>query len=359
MSFLTDDLDMEDYLTYEGVDFRHTHGSHGVQLNLRECPTCGDDRWKVYMNAETGFGNCFKCDAAYTKWSYVGAHLETADKRVIAQHVSDTLKMFGYQPKRKFAEPVAVEQGTLKLPSGMNLPTTDGRNAQYLEERGVSGEYAAYFDLRYSFVGTYSYKTDEGKMMTQNFGDRIIIPIRDLDGKIVTFQGRDVTGDSDTKYLFPAKLPGTARFLYNGHKALGVRAREVLVGEGAFDVIAQKIAIDQFDEMKHIIPVGTFGKHLSETSSGPSQLDAFRRLKRECGLETVTIMWDGEEEALKSALRAAGKLTGIGLKTRVSFLPKGCDPAEVAPECVRDAWKNAQPYSRLLETRLTLKNPYS
>lgn len=359
MAFLTDDLDMEDYLTFEGIDYKHSHGGQGVQLNLRECPNCHDERWKVYLNAETGLGNCFVCDKSFNKWAFIADHLETTDKRVIVRHIEDTLKLFGYQPKKKRVDTQPSEPKKCLLPSSMPLPTVDGRNAQYLEERGVSSEYAKYFDLSYSFTGTYSFKSDDGEIITQSFRDRIIIPVRDLDGEVVTFQGRDVTGESKTKYLFPSKLMGTARFLYNGHKALSLRAREVLVGEGAFDVIAQKIAIDQFDEMKHIVPVGTFGKHLSETVSGPSQVDAFRRLRHEAGLEEVTIMWDGEQAALKSALEAARKLVGIGLKVRVAMLPKGCDPAEVDAETVRDAWRDATPYSRTLETRLKLRNPYS
>lgn len=359
MGYITDDLDMEDFLTYEGLDFRHSHGNQGVQLNVRECPVCEDDRWKVYVNAETGLGNCFKCDASFSKWSFIKALLKTEDNREVGKFISDTLKAFGYQPKRQPREKKEIEQPKLILPSSMPLPTTDGRNAQYLEDRGVSGHYAKLFGLRLSLIGSFRFRSDEGELVTQNFKDRIIIPVRDLDGELVTFQGRDFTGKAETKYLFPAKLPGTARFLYNGHRALGLRAREVLLGEGAFDVIAQQIAADSFEEMNKVVPVGSFGKSLSDSVSGPSQLDAFRRLRNEGGLETVTVMWDGEKAALSSALRAAQMLVSIGLKVRIALLPIGKDPAEVEASEVFRAWREALEYSRTLETRLKIQSPYS
>ncbi len=81
---------------------------------------------------------------------------------------------------------------------------------------------------------------------------RLLIPVYDLDGKLVTFQGRDIIGDQDAKYLFPPALPGTGRFLYNGHNA--VRARRIAMGEGAFDVFSLKAAIDGESDLRDIVP---------------------------------------------------------------------------------------------------------
>ncbi len=35
-------LDMEQWMDYQGIDYRRTHGSRGEQLNVRACPCCGN-----------------------------------------------------------------------------------------------------------------------------------------------------------------------------------------------------------------------------------------------------------------------------------------------------------------------------
>jgi DNA primase len=80
---------------------------------------------------------------------------------------------------------------------------------------------------------------------------------------------------------------------------------------------------------------------------------------RNHGLQVITILWDGEESALSSALKAARKLVGYGFHVRIGFLPKGKDPAECQPATVRKAIQTALPYSRSLEVKVRLRNPYA
>ena len=55
-------LDMGDFFEHEGIEFREKTGSSGEQYNLHYCPACGDSKWRVWMNQETGLGNCFHGD---------------------------------------------------------------------------------------------------------------------------------------------------------------------------------------------------------------------------------------------------------------------------------------------------------
>jgi DNA primase len=352
-------IDIEDYLVAEGLDYKMGSGRSGAQLNVRECPSCGNSNYKVYLHAESGFGNCFVCQQTFNPWTFAKARLGTEDKAAIHRHLDAIRKSLGYRPRRRTKLTVQVDIPEAILPLSMPLPTPDGRNATYLEERGVSGHYAGLFHLRACEYGYHEYKKPGGDVWRQVFNDRIILPVFDLDGQLVTFQGRDVTGAADQKYLFPAGLPGTGRYLYNGHTAMALRPREVIVGEGIFDVIAIQMAIDQFHEMSHIVPVGTFGKHLSKSADATAcQFSAFARLRREAGLKTVTFMWDGESEALHAALDAAELLARIGLACRIALLPKEKDPNEVDAVVVRNAWKDATPYSKLLHSRWLVRNPY-
>lgn len=360
---VTEDLSIEDYLNWQAVDYKSTSGVSGAQLNLRECPNpdCGNSKWKVYVGAETGLGKCHACDKGYNKWTLI-ADLTGKTKRELIDHINDVKRALGHKVdtrKRKTIVTAAVELDKLELPESFELPTKSGENARYLEERGVTGEYAAYFHLRYCHDAWHRYTKEDGSKGGQNCGGRIIIPIFDLEGDLVTFQGRDITGEAENKYLFPAKLPGAGRYLYNGHNAYALGAEEVIVNEGAFDVFATKRVIDAFEGMKGIVPIGTFGKHLSVSHDGvhADQISGFLRLKAR-GLKRVTIMWDGEEAALTSALLAGEALMKIGLAVRIALLPAGKDPDEADQIEVYHAWMGAVPLTPASAARLRLRNPY-
>ena len=352
------DVDPQEVLDHEGIDYRETSGSSGDQLNVKECPNCGDSNWKVYLNAETGYGVCFKCDTTYNIWTFMCDVLGTADKKVVGKFFSQIAGDTGFKPKKVAKVHVDVEVPEAVFPLSFSLPYSSGRNIDYLQDRGISGEYAARFKLRHCMMGHHTYQKD-GKEVRQKFDDRIIIPVLDLDGELVSFQGRDITGDSDRKYLFPAQLPATGRFLYNGHEAKALRAKEVIMCEGAFDVIPTAIAIDQFDEMRGVVPIGSFGKHLSTGAvDRPGQLEALYQLKQKAALKKVTIMWDGEPNALRSALDAAGQIKALGIEVSIALLPPGKDPNEVDAYEIYRAWKDATPYSKLLAVRWITRNPY-
>jgi DNA primase len=356
-SELTRELDMEFVLERESLPYRTSRGVNGMQLNLKYCPACGDSRYRAYLNADNGRGNCFVCNETFTKIKFIRHHFQLAadDWRGIAQKGEELLREQGWRPKRM--QTAMVEQTNVTLPISEPLPLVDGSNLVYLVNRGITPEITRYFHLRWCEYGWWLFKDEKGEQGSQGFDNRLIIPVYDLDGELVTFQGRDLTGTSDRKYLFPKMLPGTGRFLLNGQN---VRLTdEILIGEGAFDVMAQKIALDEEIALRHIVPVGTFGKHLSYGSTdGNDQIGRLLQLKA-AGLKKITFMWDGEEKALISALNAAKLTTSIGLLSRVALLPAGKDPNEVLPEQVRVAYYQAQTWTPALDVRWRLQNPYS
>jgi DNA primase len=371
------DVTLEDVLMAEALDYKETSGSSGAQLCIKECPNCGNTTWdKVYANQATGAGKCFKCQETFNTWKFVKwvliAKGGAGTARDVGQYLDALRKRMGYRPKAKPTapvQPVAVSAGDFELPFSNPIPDIKGNNNAYLEKRGIPGEYAQKFGLRYSLFGHWDYvdpRTGEAKR--QSFAERIIIPVTNLEGKIVTFQGRDVTGTSDTRYKFAATLPGTARFLYNGHTAYAHRSKHVLMNEGPTDVIKAQIALDQAADLAGIVAVGSFGMNLSSTKEGDDQVGAFAKLKAR-GLETVTIMWDGEEEAFSNALAAAELLIKIGLNVRIATLPvptedektngvKSHDPGSVDAIVIQRAIRDAVPVTRMSLLRMRMNNPY-
>lgn len=357
-----DEFDLEYWFERESRAHKVGRGSSGMQINCQECPNpdCGDRRWRTYLNLETGLGNCFVCNMTYNKAKFVhlalGHDLESrSDWSATYKHMREVMTERGWRPRRKTE--VAVDTTKLKLPDSFALPTKDGRNLVYLEHRGIDNELTKYFHLRYCESGWHNFTKEDGSTGGQKFDGRVIIPVFDLDGELKTFQGRDVTGTAgDKKYLFPKGLPGTGRYLLNGQSAL--RARRVCMGEGGFDVMAIKKAFDEAPDLRSVVPVGSFGKHLSYGSvDGDDQLGRFRQLKAH-GLEEVTIMWDGEWKALISALDAADLLSKLHLKVRIAILPQGRDPNEITAEAVRRAFWSARPYDKRISVLWRLRNPY-
>lgn len=361
---LSDELDLEFFCESEGHRHKLTRGSSGMQIHLMTCPCCDDRKWKVYLNAESGVGNCFPCEARFNKLTFVFASIhgrlpekgiDSAGWRETFEKVKSVLKDQGWKPKRTTT--VAVSHEKVKLPLSFPLPTPEGENLLYLENRGVGVELAKFFHLRFCEDGWWNFTKEDGSPGGQKFDNRIILPVYDLDGGLVTFQGRDITGTSDRKYIFPKGLPGTGKYLFNGQNAHG--AKRAVLGEGGFDVIAVKRALDEEVALRDVLPLGSFGKHLSFGSlDGDDQLGRFLMLKR-AGLEEVTIMWDGEAKVIAAALDAADKLQSIGLRAKIALLPPDKDPNEATPAEVRAAFYGAHIFTPKLSMMWRLRNPYA
>ena len=338
---ILDRLDIESYLDFIGADYKSTSGRSGPQFQLKECPSCGGASWKVYVSQETGLGSCFHggCELGkFNKWSFVKACMGgNPANREIFQHLKQFSSQLGWRPKKK-AVATTVERPDLILPTSIKLPDVNGNIPLYLSKRGVTAELCQYFQLSYCHEGYFWYRDTQGEQRRQDYSNRIIIPFFGLQGDLVGFQGRDVTGTADIKYMFPPQIASAGTHLYNGQNAWG--AERLVIGEGAFDVISIRAALDEEVETRDVAAIGTFGMHLSAGTDGNSQVMKLRQL-REAGLKHVTFMWDGEQKAIKAALEQSLMLSRIGFKVRVALLPPNKDPNEVLPSVVRECFYHA------------------
>jgi DNA primase len=349
---LTAAIDMTAYLDEQGITYRRTHGSKGVQLNVKECPRCGNSDWKVYLNEVTGLGNCFAGDhpapAGYNKFTFIKASLgDDIPFSALLDNMRRIAKDMGWKQRKVVAAPTAVAKESPKLPAHWPIPI-QGRNLAYLTNRGIDIEIAQYFGLSFCDEGSFAYQLD-GEWRFMKFDKRVIIPIYNMEGKLVSFQGRDITGKAEKKYLFPPGHSSTGEHIYNAHN-FG-NATEAVIGEGVFDVIAIKLALDKEASLRDVVALGTFGKHLSH-GHAESQLEKFRRLMIR-GLKRVTIMWDGEVKATDAAIEAGNLLRGLGLEVRIAMLPADKDPNEVPYSVVQRAYFTARPLTNL--TALSIK----
>lgn len=339
-------IDPEDLLVWLGVDYITTRGRSGVQLNIKECPRCGGRDRKVYLNAETGLGNCFHgaCtdEPGFNLFTFARALLQTDNKETKAK-LKEYARTTGWRPKPKahLSDRVKTKATDVQLPASYALPIK-GKNLTYLVQRGISAEVTQQLGWRWCKSGQFAYTGADGQTRYQDYSGRVIIPVFDLDGQLRTFQGRDVTGTSDRKYLFPPGLAGTGQFLYNAHNALGCET--LVLCEGAFDVAATMMAL-QHDHTERYGIVGTFGKKISMSereSTGDDQLTQLYRL-RAAGAKRVIFLWDGEATTIQDACDEALALRRYGFDAHLAILPPDKDPNEVPAPVVRRAIRDASP----------------
>lgn len=318
-----DKIDIETLLDREGVDYRASYGTKGMQLNLSECPACGEGGRKTYINAETGLGNCFHgaCNIKFNKFKLLRA-VSGLSGAELDNYIGAVAEEQGWMPKK---EHVKLVKSDLELPTKIHQLPVGGQNLQYLQDRGVSIDSCRWFQLSYCHGGWWGYKLEDGTQKWVSYDQRIIIPISDLAGKMVSFQGRDITGEKLPKYLFPVGYAVAGSHLYNGQNFREGTHTHAVVGEGAFDAVAIHQAIEGRADCAAMLGIATFGMHLSGGEDG--QIAKLLQLYDK-GLRTITFMWDSEGKALAYAVKCGLQLIGLGFSVRIAQLPAGYDPAQ-------------------------------
>ena len=144
------------------------------------------------------------------------------------------------------------------------------------------------------------------------FRGRVILPIRDLQKRVIGFGGR-VIDDGVPKYLNSPETPlfRKGRTLYGLEIAReGItREEQVVIVEGYFDAIA----LHQAGVTNVVATLGT-----ALTSE---HVDLVRRFTRR-----VVLLFDPDAAGVRAALRTLDLFLGSGLAVQVGSLPQGEDP---------------------------------
>jgi DNA primase len=226
---------------------------------------------------------------------------------------------------------------------------------KHLLQRGVNRELAAEFALGYApdswnalrhhlnkhgvdeslalAAGVLAVKDGGRKEAYDRFRNRIIIPICDSDGKIISLGGRAL-GHDPAKYLNGAKslIFKKGEHLFNLHRArrhVKERGRIILV-EGYFDAIT--LAAHGMGEV-----VASMGTALTA-----EQVNLLSRQSQE-----IILLFDGDAAGRKAATKALGLFLQAELSPKVLWLPKGEDPDSLVrtqgAETLRSGLSQARP----------------
>ena len=270
-----------DVLTFvqemEGIEFREVLEQlaerAGIKLESRSGPAQQDNRqalFKATTFAATLYYKTFASPAGEAARKYV-------EGRALRP---ETIKKFGigYAP-----------EGWQHL---VDAARRDGIGENILESAGLA-------------------KRGQGGMYDR-FRQRVMIPIRDVSGKVVAFGGRTL-GDDPAKYLNSAESPiyKKSRVLYGLFEAREAlrHSQEAILVEGYFDLMRC------FDAGIENV-VATCGTALTD-----EQAKTIRRYAA-----NVLVVYDGDAAGINAALRSISILCAAGLTVRAMALPDGLDP---------------------------------
>jgi len=161
--------------------------------------------------------------------------------------------------------------------------------------------------------------------MYDRFRNRVMIPIRDVSGKVVAFGGRALD-DDPAKYLNSAESPiyKKSRVLYGLYEAREAlrETQEAILVEGYFDLMRC------FDAGIENV-VATCGTALTD-----EQAKTIRRYAA-----NVLVVYDGDAAGIRAALRSVSILCAAGLTVRAMVLPDGLDPDDFIRRDGADAFR--------------------
>ncbi len=300
------------------------------------CPFHKEKTPSFTVNSEKQIYYCFGCHEGGNAINFYMKY----ENLTFQEALESLAREYGVQMGRKgYSGRTGVYEALAKL---SDYYVSNLRNApqamKYLSQRGIGREAVEEFRLGYSpkqydavaaflrregiqadlLVSTGVIRSRDGTIYDM-FRGRIVIPIHDASGRVIGFGGRALEKESLPKYI---NSPESAVFskgsvLYGIDKAKRAVAEknEVLVVEGYFDLIALHMK-----GLKNV--VATLGTAI--TDGDGSKVGQIARLRSYT--ENVTLMLDGDEAGVKSALRLIGPFSDRDVNGSMVVLPEGHDP---------------------------------
>ena len=324
------------------------------------CPFHNEKTPSFNVNVDGQFFNCFGCGKKGDVFTFVmltqrcefpealkllaeraGIKVEPADPRMAEQHHREKeWKSYLYKLNGAAAE---FYRRQLFSPSGKHA-------LAYLNTRGLNAEICEKFDLGYAPSGgspLLSWLTnerkapasavlsaglasqrDEGGPLRDFFYDRLMFPIRDIEGRVIAFGGR-ILGDGEPKYLNTRDTPlfSKTKTVYGIDQARTkiVETRKAILVEGYTDVMM----CHQFGVTNVVACLGT-----AITS------DHIRHLRRVA--DELLMLTDNDKAGAAASERSLAVLMGEEMPAKIVRLPgEAKDPCEFLLAQGHDAFVEA------------------
>lgn len=205
---IKEQFDWESYVT-DHYDVKRTHGKNGDELRIN-CPSCGDTKFKCYVNPSKKAFYCFKCDFNISNkdlFDFVAVTESITRGTALMRLVMDFKPTTPEELDMEEPEPEDVQAPPVRyltsLPKGcLPVVAADGDHFwEYLKDRGFTKEDLARTNVHCVYQTMSPVIDSEGKLRG-NIGGRIVFPIyhnRQLCGWIARKTWTD--DDRSPKYL--------------------------------------------------------------------------------------------------------------------------------------------------------------
>jgi len=310
------------------------------------CPFHGDKDPSFYVSPQKGIFHCFGCSVGGSvfnflmrmeNWTFVEAVQHLARKYGIHLDLSER------QGSREQDRTVILHALALGGEYFVNNLTADA--LKYFSERGISDKWIRYLELGFApdrWEGMVSFLRARGVsdkhaktagLVRERpdgspydyFRQRIMIPIRNINGQIVAFGGR-ILGEGTPKYLnSPESEVFTKKntlFGLDGAREAIRKEGYVILVEGYFDQISLRI-----HGLGHVVaPLGT-----------SLAIEQVRLIKR--FTSSVRIVFDSDEAGIRALKRAIPMFLGQGIDPSCVVLHGAKDPDEAIKRSGADGFK--------------------
>ena len=296
-------------LRYMGLKCKGVPGPDTKEMMV-SCPLHGHDKNpSMGINLEKGVYNCFACGAS--------GSIESLFYKVTGSSLKKTLNI-NDDPFSRFAIPPAKpnKEDDYKLKTiYINYNSRDFSEIktspdcmEYLEKRGISESTVRASSCKYA---------EETRINGTLFKKRLIIPVRE-NGRIISFEGRDITGQQTPKVLYPKNCSVNTLFDID----LLDKNQPLFAVEGLMDLFVLR-ACRSFKNSTSIFGANLTKRQIKLMSEFPSVV--YIPDSDDAGERTVSIL---KSSGLSNVniLRLPSKLFGVPIKD-VGDIPKAINPA--------------------------------
>lgn len=219
---------------------------------------------------------------------------------------TNLFKHFGIITNMVGIKAAILKEKLRSLKTNGDLGMLDGYTPVSIKYREISLNTLTEFEM---------FSTDKVKGME----DRIILPVKDISGKIKAFVGRHIMSDASPKYLVhPPNAP-----MQLVPPSLKERTNKLILVEGMFDML------NLYDKgIKNITAV--MGVQTANNEQLKLKLLPFKAQ----GVTHIYILFDGDAAGVKGANSVKSKLESWDYLVKIIELPEGLDPGAMDQEAV-------------------------
>ena len=275
---------------------------------VNPCPLCGSNKGKFYINVGDGpkrgswLSHCCHDEGGPLKLVMAVEQLSEIEARALIRLEAAERPLFVQaQLPQEAPKPLCDALPEPSWPAVESMSIMVGRQRRLLSDRLLTQPVIDRWGLK--VTGS---ETTYGGERRWDLDHRLVLPVLDQDGQLLSWQARDLTGSKSKKYVFPANAAATNTLL-GWQRGVTGSLGFLLIVEGFF----HKVAWDRLGGAMAAATVASFGKKLTH-----AQIE----LLIASPAKDVLLGWD--LDAIPEMCALAVKLYG---RKRVWFVPSLAD----------------------------------